>query len=228
MPSESHLPTSRRHIPKWPFWLGDILLVGTGLALAFQQGGPLQPMAMAWVVISIAGGALIACAPYAIEHWANAVSGGAGGDWADLRNKLLKLEVRLAEIELNNGAVPESARLAQSRFADYANDEELGIGEVIKQPKAPVETPEPAKPAPFKFGPTGAALVGARATEESSDDSDLDLYDAEQPDEDLPTSLDDIGPAEKREPTHLRKALNQARNEHGSRAVARFIRGGKR
>lgn len=226
MPSDSLLPTPRRRLPKWPFWIGDLLLVGLGLALLLKQGAPMGPLAMASIVFAIAFGAVIACAPYAIEHWLITTKGG--GDWAEVRHKLLKLEVRLAEIELNNGAVPESARLAHNRFTE--DEEDLGVGEVIKQPKAeqPVEEPKPQQ---LDFnGAKGAALVGAAARDEyaqPAETSDEDALDVDAMDEDLPTSLDDIGPAEKREPTHLRKALEQARKERASPAVSRLIRGGK-
>ncbi|WP_309385922.1 hypothetical protein [Cerasicoccus frondis] len=255
MPSDSLLPTPKRHIPKWPFWVGDVLLVGTGLALAFSQGAPLPPLAMAWVVISIVSGAVLACAPFLVEYIVNA-KGGGGGDWAEVRNKVVKLEFRLAELELNGGGAPESARLAQSRYSRYTEDEEdLGVGAVVKQPKAeqPTETPKPME---LKFGPTGAALVGKgpstpteqaqEVAQEPQDEADTPPKPKSKPpfriskapiteaaggdDEDegdLPTSLDDIGPAEKRDPKHLRKALDQARKEAGSKAVARLIRGGK-
>lgn len=244
------MPTPKRHIAKWPFFVGDALLVATGIGLAFSQGAPLPPLAMAWVVISIVSGAALACTPYVVEYYVTAKHGG--GDWAEVRNHVMKLEFRLAEMELNNGGAPESARLAQSRFNRYSDDEDLGIGEVVKQQKP--EEPE-SKPAAtqLKFGPTGADLVGKKhepepetvapePIEESEPeplakpkskppfriskaplaDSDLDEEEAN-----LPTSLDDIGPAEKRTPTHLRKALEQARKETGSKAVSRLIRGGK-
>ncbi|WP_309399709.1 hypothetical protein [Cerasicoccus maritimus] len=257
MPSDSFLPTPKRHIPKWPFWLGDVLLVGTGIALAFSQGAPLSPLAMAWVVISIVSGAVLACAPFVVEFVVNA-KGGGSGDYAEVRNKVLKLEFRLAELELNGGGAPESARIAQSRYSRFTEDEDdLGVGTVTKQPKA--ETPiEETKPQALKFGPTGAALVGRGPSQPTTSGvspedpepiaesapskpkskppfriqkapviEEPDEHDYGEPDEDLPTSLDDIGPAEKRDPKHLRKALDQARKEAGSKAVSRLIRGGK-
>ncbi len=219
MPSDSLLPAPRRHIPKWPFWLGDVLLVGIGLALFFKQGAPMSPAAMICIVLAIVLGAVLACAPYVIEHWVNATKGG--GDWAEVRNQVIKLEFRLAELELNNGGAPESARIAQSRYSRFTEDEsDLGVGEVIKQPK-PANDEAADTVTPLNFGAKGAALVGAASRDESASQFEDEM------DEDLPTSLDDIGPTEKREPTHLRKALDQARKEQGSRAVSRLIRNGK-
>ncbi|MEO0794028.1 MAG: hypothetical protein AAFX93_02640 [Verrucomicrobiota bacterium] len=250
MPSD-HLPRApKRHIPKWPFWIGDALLVIAGVYLAFTQEGALTTAAMAWVVVSVALGALIACAPYVIELIADAINGGPGGDWAEIRNKVVKLEFRLAEIELNNGSVPESARIAHSRFTE--SDEDLGVGEVIKQPKAAEAATPPANPH-FNFGPTGASLVGSGGngpdTKQSPDDQlfadDLPLESEEldpelgvgpvkvqqsDPDDemDLPTSLEEIGPAENGNTNHLRKALDHARKNTANRGVHRLIAQGKR
>ncbi|MGE9295448.1 MAG: hypothetical protein ACQKBV_04085 [Puniceicoccales bacterium] len=173
MPSD-HLPRApKRQLPKWPFWLGDGLLVLTGIVLAFaQSGGELTPFAMAAVVTAIALGAILACAPYAIEHLAEIVKNKNGGDWSEVRNKVVKLEFRLAELELNGGSVPESARLAHSRWTE--DEDDLGVGAVTTQPKsnpaAPAPAPAQAQPqreAPanphFNFAAKGAALVGAKA-----------------------------------------------------------------
>lgn len=216
----------KRQIPKWPFWLGDVLLVGTGLALFFLQEGPISPFAVAWIVIAVGLGAIIACAPYAIEHWLLITKGG--GDWADVRNKVVKLEFRMSELEMGAGGAPESARIAQSRYSRFTEDEsELGVGDVIKQPKK-AEAEVEDKPTKLNFGAKGAALVGAASRDDDAPEaSEPDEYDHETPDEDLPTDLDDIGPAEKREPTHLNKALEHARKHQGSDAIKRLIRNGK-
>jgi len=227
MPSDS-FPAPKHQIPKWPFWLGDALLVAIGIALFFKQGAPMTPWAIGCIVAAIGLGAIIACAPYAIEHWVVVTKGG--GDWAELRNQVVKLEFRLAEMELNGGGAPESARLAQSRYSRFTEDEDnLGVGEVVAQPKSekPAEAPKPTQ---LDFGEKkGAALVGAAAKQEAETtvDDERDEYDDATPDEDLPTSLDDIGPAEQREPTHLNKALEQAKKYQGSDAIKRLIRNGK-
>lgn len=223
MPSDS-FPAPKRSIPKWPFWLGDVLLVGVGLAIFLKQGAPMSPWAITGIVLAIGLGAVLACAPYALEHWLVITKGG--GDWAEIRNHVLKLEVRLAEIELGAGGAPESARLAQSRYSRFTEDEsELGVGEVVKQPKP--ESAAPAKPTQLDLGPKGAALVGAAGRQTDEPAEEHDEYDLESPDEDLPTSLDDIGPAEQREPSHLRRALEQANKYQSKDAVKRLIRNGK-
>jgi len=269
--SSDHLPrTPKRQLPKWPFWLGDALLVTTGVALAFANGGgELTPAAMGIVVTAIALGALVACAPYLAEHFAEAIRMGKGGDWGEIRNQVLKLEFRLAELELNGGQAPESARLAHSRWTE--DEADLGVGEVKKQPTAPSPSSGAEAPANphFNFAAKGPALAAAekpesnprpaapeqrareireqlelesgpiesdtgvgparpqrpkaapppRPEEENRDDEEA---------EDLPTSLDELGPAETGKSTHLRKALDHARKRPANGHVQRLIQGGKR
>jgi len=266
MPSD-HLPrTPKNRLAKWPFWLGDGLLVVTGISLALaQDGGAINPVAMGIVVAAIALGGLLACAPYVIEHLGEAVRAGRGGDWAEIRNQVLKLEFRLAELELKGGGAPESARLAHGRWTE--NEDDLGVGEVIKHPKADeAKRDAPANPH-FNFGQAGSAPVAAKAAGErgpsdaaqraaeirqqleldpgpidsetgvgparpqrpkSNQPSSFTVVSNDAEEEDLPTSLDDLGPPETGQSAHLSKALSHAKKHPGNRHVQRLIQGGKR
>lgn len=54
-------------LPKWPFYLGDILLVSLALGILFLQKGVLTPWSILWVVISVALGAILFILPFILE-----------------------------------------------------------------------------------------------------------------------------------------------------------------
>ncbi len=55
-------------IPKWPFFLGDALLLGLAWFIYFQSKLPMGPWQIAFVVVCVAGGAWLALMPFLLEY----------------------------------------------------------------------------------------------------------------------------------------------------------------
>ena len=99
----SNLATNRQrtiHLARWPFFLGDALLVAAAVTLAMTQGGPLAWPEMLVIVLAVALGALLGSAPYAIEAILRSRAAvTAVGEAGELTKRLHRLEFRLAELE---------------------------------------------------------------------------------------------------------------------------------
>jgi molecular chaperone GrpE (heat shock protein) len=64
-------------LPKWPFLLGDLLLIGTATIMAWRNGLPLDTGQAALVVVCVASGAALGILPFILEYrgllkWAEA------------------------------------------------------------------------------------------------------------------------------------------------------------
>ena len=59
---------SESKVPKWPFFLGDALLLGTGYFIYAESRLPMGAWPMAFVVVCVAGGALLAVLPFLLEY----------------------------------------------------------------------------------------------------------------------------------------------------------------
>jgi molecular chaperone GrpE (heat shock protein) len=55
-------------LSKWPFFLGDLLMVGCAGLIYTQSNGPLSLWQQALIVGSVAGGALLAILPFLLEY----------------------------------------------------------------------------------------------------------------------------------------------------------------
>jgi len=55
-------------LPKWPFFLGDALMLGLGCFIGYQSGLPLQHWAIAWCVICVTLGAGLGVLPFLSEY----------------------------------------------------------------------------------------------------------------------------------------------------------------
>src|SRR5437764_3684022 len=55
-------------LSKWPFCLGDALLVGAAYFIYFQSKLPMGPWQIFFVVVCVAGGAWLAIMPFLLEY----------------------------------------------------------------------------------------------------------------------------------------------------------------
>ena len=62
-------PESRLNLSKWPFYVGDGLLVSTALAIGFLGGGELSVVEVAACVTAVALGAGLLVLPFIFEHY---------------------------------------------------------------------------------------------------------------------------------------------------------------
>lgn len=59
---------SSLNLPKWPFYMGNILLVGIAILLAFQAGSQLTTAQFFWSFLCVASGAVIFATPFVLEY----------------------------------------------------------------------------------------------------------------------------------------------------------------
>jgi molecular chaperone GrpE (heat shock protein) len=55
-------------LPKWPFFLGDALLLGAAWFISFQSKPPMGPWQILFVVLCVAGGACLGIMPFLLEY----------------------------------------------------------------------------------------------------------------------------------------------------------------
>lgn len=55
-------------LPKWPFFLGDALLLGLAGYICYQSKLPLAHFELAWVIVCVAVGAILGVLPFLSEH----------------------------------------------------------------------------------------------------------------------------------------------------------------
>ena len=55
-------------LSRWPFYLGDLLLVGVAAVFIFRGDGPLSVWAMFACVVAVGGGAWLAVTPFLVEY----------------------------------------------------------------------------------------------------------------------------------------------------------------
>ena len=65
-------------LSKWPFFLGDALLLGTAVLIGYQSNFVLGHWEMCFVVLCVAGGALLGVVPFLLEYDALAKVAEAG------------------------------------------------------------------------------------------------------------------------------------------------------
>lgn len=62
------METTEPVLPKWPFYIGDALLVAIALLVAWRGDGPLTALQMFWVVGAVALGACLFVLPFIVEY----------------------------------------------------------------------------------------------------------------------------------------------------------------
>src|ERR1700716_2406646 len=55
-------------LSKWPFFIGDALLVGAAYFIYFQSKLPMGPWQIFFVVVCVAGGACLSIMPFLLEY----------------------------------------------------------------------------------------------------------------------------------------------------------------
>src|SRR5205807_4626059 len=56
------------HLAKWPFFLGDVLLIGAAIFIVSQSKLPMGLWQMVFVIFCVAGGAWLAIMPFLFEY----------------------------------------------------------------------------------------------------------------------------------------------------------------
>ncbi|MCX6927536.1 MAG: hypothetical protein NT154_30665, partial [Verrucomicrobia bacterium] len=55
-------------LSKWPFFLGDGLLLGTAIIIGYQSKFPLGHWELCFAVLCVVGGAVLGIAPFLLEY----------------------------------------------------------------------------------------------------------------------------------------------------------------
>ncbi|MFU8848747.1 MAG: hypothetical protein ACNA77_08530, partial [Opitutales bacterium] len=109
---------SQTTLSKWPFILGDVLLVATGLAIAMLGGWQLTDWQVGACVAAVALGAALFVLPYVVEYYVR-VRESQEDRAADLRlleKHILKAEQELGAIQSRlRGMERETAEALQSQ-----------------------------------------------------------------------------------------------------------------
>jgi hypothetical protein len=117
-------------LSKWPFYLGDALLVVTALAIAILGNGQLTNMQVVFCVIAVAFGAVIFGLPYVVEY-SMRVREERDDQSSELRllkghlqkaeAALLQSDERLNELESGSGSVDQRCELLASAVDQKLN-----------------------------------------------------------------------------------------------------------
>ena len=117
-------------LSKWPFYLGDALLVVTALAIAILGNGQLTNMQVVFCVIAVAFGAVIFGLPYVVEY-SMRVREERDERLSELRllkgylqkaeAALLQSDERLNELESGSGSVDQRCELLASAVDQKLN-----------------------------------------------------------------------------------------------------------
>lgn len=133
---------SRKHsaaLVKWPFLLGDAMLVGTALLIAWASPGPLTPQAMGWCVLAVGWGAVLGATPFLAEYWAGRQKHAKEDD--KLMLKLYQLEFRLADLEQRGGLPAGGLPQAGSPAAESSTDMAQPLPKAVDQKSGGPGTP---------------------------------------------------------------------------------------
>jgi molecular chaperone GrpE (heat shock protein) len=125
--SEVSVPT----VPKWPFLLGDVLLLGVAGGLAWQThtgAVPYTPFTVTGIVGSVAVGAWLLCRPFLREHEA-AVQAGERTDLSGTLAQIRQLEgvgqmvtAAAAQIQASGLSLAQVEKTAQSLTGRIAEE----------------------------------------------------------------------------------------------------------
>lgn len=84
-------------LAKWPFFLGDVLMLGAAYFVFYQSKRPMVWWQVAFVVVCVAGGAILAIIPFLLEYRVAAKLAQAQA-LADTVSQIRKLETVAAQI----------------------------------------------------------------------------------------------------------------------------------
>jgi len=126
---ETPAPSTRPAIPRWPFIVGDVLLVASALIM-WATAGALGAAQMFFCLGAVALGAALFAVPYALEYFPSAAalwssSPPAGGDETassppaegELRRQIRAATEAVEHAARANAALESSARRFDARFA---------------------------------------------------------------------------------------------------------------
>jgi hypothetical protein len=139
MQSDDEAPLT---LSKWPFYLGDILLVVTALAIGMLSEWPLTGMQVVSCVLAVALGAAIFVLPYVVEYSMRVreVSDDRESELRLLRGHLQKAEAalmqyheRLQEVESGSGSVDQRCELLASAVDQKLLVESKRVAELSQQ-----------------------------------------------------------------------------------------------
>ncbi|WP_269526457.1 hypothetical protein [Coraliomargarita parva] len=126
-------------LSKWPFYLGDLLLVATALAIAVLGQWDLSNWQVASCVTAVALGAALLCLPYLFEHWMRTQ------DLADDQSAEIRvLQRQVRELAQAIVQMQEAAELRDEQLQDlgHAGDRIASLVDA-KLAQFKVEVPEP-------------------------------------------------------------------------------------
>lgn len=204
--TESPLKQLESNIIKWPFIVGDVLLVITSLTVAFANGGPLTAPEFACCILGVGLGSALAFFPYWIDHSTNA-----------------RLRILTRFMEQRDGwRLALEQELISAQQSDHRQIKELRNeiaslkASIAQAPQdiAPQATPQEDIEAP------AATLTAEPKAEE------LPLQEGEpmaQPA--IPSKPDNIPSFTTKPTTLLSKAIAQAQKNKPSKTVNRLIKG---
>jgi molecular chaperone GrpE len=118
-------------LPKWPFYLGDGLLLGTAYFIGFRTSLPLGRWEMALAVLCIAAGAVLCVVPFLLEYRAKMKLAEARG-LSTVVAQIQHLETIAAQISGATGRWQEAHECAE-RTAAGARDIAERMGGQIKE-----------------------------------------------------------------------------------------------
>ncbi len=116
-------------LSKWPFFLGNALLLGTACLIAYQSKFVLGHWEMCFVVLCAAGGALLGVAPFLLEYDA-LVKVAEAGALHTVVSELKNLEGIANQISGATGKWQEAQELAEKTAAGAREIAERMTGEV--------------------------------------------------------------------------------------------------
>jgi hypothetical protein len=148
MQSDDDLQTT---LSKWPFILGDVLLVGTALAIAIFGGWQLSGWQVAACVVSVALGAALYVLPYVIEYQ---VRVREVAEDRSAERRILRHQIATCEAEL--GEVSERLDELRSISAEWK-------GKLANLPAPPPDLSGPLRATEAKLAP----LMDARASQQA-------------------------------------------------------------
>jgi len=124
-------------LSKWPFYLGDALLVATALAIAILGDWNLTNWQVLSCVLAVVMGAALLCLPFLFEHW---LRNRERQDDRTAQTRVLERKVdELTEAALN---LREDAEVQRARCDQLENANEA-IAEMVDQKLAALDTRQP-------------------------------------------------------------------------------------
>jgi molecular chaperone GrpE (heat shock protein) len=116
-------------LPKWPFYLGDVLLLGFAYLVYRRNQGALSHWDLALAAVCIIAGAGFAIAPFILEHRASMKLAEAGG-LATAVGQLRQIDTVAAQIAAATGQWQEVQKQAEKTAGGARETAERMAGEI--------------------------------------------------------------------------------------------------